>query len=260
MEEETDKYKNAKFYSQKTIAITTFLGGPLAAGYLIRENYLSLDEPKNGRNALLIGIVSTILLFVIIFSIPESIMAHVPNQIIPIIYTAIIFAVVEKIHGKILNQHKEKGHEFYSGWKAAGVGFVSLLILLSGLLGYAYLSTDNEVYDKYEKELAVFSVNEAETLSFYDELGNKPSHVLLSRIDDFIIPKWQENIDIVNKTNAYENLPEELKAQNKLLLEYSNLRIKAFGILRKAIQEGSDKHVELEEVNLQIEQVLKQLD
>lgn len=38
---------NKKLYSQKGISIATFFGGPLAAGYLIRQNFIALGkEPE----------------------------------------------------------------------------------------------------------------------------------------------------------------------------------------------------------------------
>ena len=52
MTEEENITKDLKFYSQKSISIATFIGGPLAAGYLIRENYLELNKPNTAMRAL----------------------------------------------------------------------------------------------------------------------------------------------------------------------------------------------------------------
>ena len=99
MTEQINDTKDIKFYSQTAIGIATYLGGPLAAGYLIRENYKSLDDLENGNKAFIIGILSTILLFTGIFSIPETILEKVPNVALPAVYTLIIYFIVEKIHG-----------------------------------------------------------------------------------------------------------------------------------------------------------------
>ncbi|MFT7158343.1 MAG: hypothetical protein ACI8Q1_003374 [Parvicella sp.] len=90
MTEQENNTKDLRFYSQTAIGMATFIGGPIAAGYLIRENYLSLDQPDKGKKSLIIGIISTVLLFTGIFIIPESIMDKVPNQILPAVYTGII--------------------------------------------------------------------------------------------------------------------------------------------------------------------------
>ena len=253
--------KNLKFYSQKAIGIATFIGGPLAAGYLIRENYLSLDKPDEGKKSLIIGIVSTVLLFTGIFMIPESIMDKVPNQILPAIYTGIIYLIVEKIHGTILNQHKENGNEFHSGWKAAGMGFISLIILSIGIFGYAFLSPNGVEYEKYDIEIAKFSKNETATLVFYDHINTETSNSLIQELNNKTIPKWKENIEILKKSNDIENLPSELLEQNRLLLKYSELRLKAFELFKKAISEDTEIYSqELEKIHSEIDKQLEKLN
>ena len=261
MTEQENSTKDLKFYSQKAIGIATFIGGPLAAGYLIRENYLSLNKPDEGKKSLIIGIIATIILFGGIFMIPENIIDKVPNQILPLIYTGIIYLIVEKIHGTILNQHKEKGNEFYSGWKAAGIGFISLIILAIGIFGYAYLSPDGEEFEKYDTEIAVFTKNETETLVFYDHINTETRNSLIQELDKKSIPKWKENIKIIKKSNDIENLPSELLEQNIILLKYSELRLKAFELFKKAISEDTEKYSqELEQIHLEIDKQLEKLN
>jgi hypothetical protein len=63
-------------------------------------------------------------------------------------------------------------------------------------------------------------------------------------LDEKTIPKWKENIEIINKTNQFEDLPSELIKQNEILLKYSELRIQAFELFRKAILEVTDKYAQ----------------
>ncbi|MBT34046.1 MAG: hypothetical protein CMO01_30655 [Thalassobius sp.] len=121
--------KDLKLYSQRAISIATFLASPLAAGYFIRENYRALGKNEAGHKAFLIGLVSTILLFGGILLIPEEVLEKIPNQLFPIIYTAITFAIVEKTQGEVLKQHKANGYEFYSAWRAAGIAALLLLAI-----------------------------------------------------------------------------------------------------------------------------------
>jgi len=257
MTEQENNSKDLKFYSQKAIGIATFIGGPLAAGYLIRENYLSLGKPDEGKKSLIIGIISTIL----IFMLPESIIDKVPNQILPAIYTGIIYGIVEKIHGTILNQHKENGNEFYSGWKASGIGLISLIILSIGIFGYVYFSPDGQEYEKYNAEIAEFTKNETESLVFYEHINTETSNSLIQELDNVTIPKWKENIEIIKQSNNIENLPSELLEQNILLLKYSELRLKAFELLKKAISEDTEKYSqELKQIHLEIDKQLEKLN
>lgn len=101
-----------KLYSKKAIGIATFIGGPLAAGYMMRQNYINLNNFRDGNRALTIGIVTTILLFAALFALPEEIMNKIPNYILPAIYTGIVYLIVERLQGFALNQHEEAGRNF----------------------------------------------------------------------------------------------------------------------------------------------------
>ena len=253
--------ENIKLYSSKAISGATFLGGPLAAGYLISENYKALDKPDIGRAALIIGIVVTVILFGGIFMLPETIIDKIPRQIIPLIYTGIIWGIVEWKQGDILKAHKENNNSFFSGWRAAGVGIVSLLIIGIGIFGYVFLSTDNELNEKYDAEIAQFSKNENETLIFYDHLNTETRNSLIQELDEKTIPKWKENVEIINKTNSFKDLPSELNEQNQILLRYSELRIKAFELFRKAIKEDTEKYApQLEKIHKEIDNELGKLN
>lgn len=253
--------KNIKLYSTKAISGATFLGGPLAAGYMIGENFKALEKHNEGRNSLILGIISTILIFTVIFMIPENIITKIPNQIIPIIYTGVILGIVEWKQGKILKSHKENGNSFYSGWRAAGIGFVSLIILLIGIFGYVYFGMNNEVYDKYDTELTLFQKNEEETLVFYNHLDSESKYSLIKELENRTIPKWKENIEIINKTNKFQDLPTELSQQNEILLKYSKLRLQAFKLFKKSIEEDTDEYsLQLDRIHEEIDELLLKLN
>lgn len=129
-----------KLFTQNAIAVATYIGGPMAAGYLVKRNFDAQQQEKKGLNALFIGIIFTLLLLVLFFSLPEYIFDSMPRAVIPLIYTAIIYFIVEKTQGKWLREHKETGGEFYSTWKAAGIGAIFLVILSAFIFGVAYLS------------------------------------------------------------------------------------------------------------------------
>lgn len=261
MTENENDTKELLLYSQKSIGIATFIGGPMAAGYLIRENYRSLDEPDKGRSALILGFVATAVIFFVIFSLPESIIDKVPNQILPAVYTLIIYLIVEKIHGDILNRHKEFKNKFYSAWKAAGIGILSLAIILISAFGFALFSPETEKYDQYDAQMEEFFQNETETLVFYDNLGSKQNNTLLRELDREVIPKWEENIRIIQRTNEMDGLPYDLVEQNVLLLEYAELRLKAFKLFKKAIEEDTNLYDrELENTHTLINKVLEEMN
>lgn len=258
--QEQNKTKGLKLYSQRAISIATFLGGPLAAGYLVRENYLELNKPDDAKKAFVYGLLATVAVFGFIFIMPESIMEKVPNQIIPLIYTAIIYYVVEQTQGEILKLHKELGNEFYSGWKAARVGFVSLLLLITVIFGYVYLFENEENLLEYDAKMELYTKNETATLQFYNFLETEDQQKLINRLTNDIIPKWIENKRLVIEASNISGLPNEVIAKNKILLKYTELRLESFELFKKAIQENNGNYNDdLDKIHFQIDQELEKL-
>lgn len=253
-----------KLYSQRAITIATYFGGPAAAGYLVKKNYEAYDQSENGKKAFIIGIISTLLIFAGIFSIPENIIDKIPNVLIPAIYTGIIYLIVEKIQGQWLKEHKESGGKFYSGWKATGIGAIFMVILLAMIAGTAFVAGDLSKPDfdatTYDNEVAKFVENENNSLAVYKVINSAEPQYLIKEFSKGIV-LWKENKKIVNRLNAIENLPKELLEQNKKLSSYCDLRIQHNEIIIKAISEDTDKHVsEIDRIGMEINKVLKELE
>ena len=250
-----------KLYSIKAIAGATFLGGPLAAGYMISENFKALHAPEKARTALILGIIFTLVLFGGLFMIPEHIIDRVPKQLIPIAYTAIILGIVEWKQGDDLKRHKENDAPFYSGWRAAGIGLISLVILFLGIFTYILIESSNPAYDIYDTKIEMFSKNETESLAFYEGIESKTDATILQELNTLVIPKWEENVDIVENLISIEGLPSDIQDQNKALLEYSELRLENFILIKKTIEEDTDKYdADLNILNTKIEAILNLLN
>lgn len=252
-----------KLFSQNAIAIATYFGGPAAAGYLVKKNYQALDQDDKGKNAFILGIISTLLIYAGIFSIPEHLIDKIPNALIPAIYTGIIYLIVEKIQGKSMKDHIASGGEFYSGWKAAKIGAVFMVGLLVFIAGTAFIAGDLSKPDfdtvTYNQEVAKFVENEKQALVVFDVIETSEPYYLLKEFNKGIV-LWRENKEIVNKMNSIENLPIEIHEQNEKLLKYCDLRIKHNEIIVKTISEDTDKYSsEMEEIGLEISTVLDEL-
>lgn len=257
--------ENKKFYSQRAISITTYFGGPLAAGILIRENYKTLDKEKQGINALIIGIISTILIFVGIFSVPENIIGKIPEALIPLIYTGIIYLIVEKIQGKELKSHKAENGEFYSGWKAAKIGAISLVIILAGIFLVAFIAGDLSKTEpdfdarSYDNGLATFFENETTSLKVFNSIETENTDYLIKECSKGLV-LWKENKSIIENISRIENLPTELIVQNNRLVKYSDLRIEHFEIIIKALTENTDKYtIQINNIGQKIENIIEEL-
>lgn len=133
-----------------------------------------------------------------------------------------IYLIVDRVQGQELKKHKEKNGQFYSGWKAAGIGAVCMVVILAGIFGYAFLSPDD-----------------------FSDTG---------------IPAWQKNLQILDELDSIEGLYKEFKDQNQVLREYCKLRIESYQLIRKAITEDTNSYdLQIEEINKKIAEVLKVL-
>lgn len=258
--EDTNQIDPIELYSQRAISIATYFGGPLAAGILARQNFINLGKAQQGKYALIIGIITTILLFVAIFSVPEYIIDKIPNAIIPFVYIGIIYLVIEKYQGIDLKNHKENNGPFYSAWKATGIGALSMLFLLAGIFGYVYFSPEDFDATKYDSGIATFNKNEEKALQLFSILENSSSDKVISHIDNIGLPSWQENLTLLDELDEIEGLYDQFKKQNEKLRHYTKLRIETFQLLKKAISEKSNSYdMQIQALNTEIDKTLKEL-
>ena len=254
-----------KLYSQRAISIATFFGGPMAAGFLARQNFINLGKEDYGKYSMLIGIVSTLLIFAGIFSIPEHILDKIPNILIPTIYTGIIYLIIEKLQGKELSDHKINKGEFYSAWKAAVVGAICMVVLLIGIFSYVYATTGvvfpNGKFDvQYDNAIERFTRNEEKALILFSLLETESPEKSISFIDSTGIPIWEENLGILDDLDKIKGLYKPLKKQNQVLRNYSNLRIESFKLIRRALQENTNVYdQQIESINHKIDLEISKL-
>ncbi len=253
-----------KLFSQKAIALATFLGTPVAAGYLVKKNYEAFNEEGKGRKAFIAGIVSTLLLFAGIFLIPEHMLEKIPNSIIPGIYTIAIYFIVQWEQGDFLEEHEKSKGDFYSNWRAAGIGMISLISIVVTVGCTAFIAGDLYENDfdsvKYDNEVSHFLKNEEEALQVFNVIETAEPPYLLKELNKGS-GLWNENIDIVNGIISMEGLPIELIEQNKLLIRYCELRIEHYKLVSRTLLEDTDIYVsKIEKIGLEIEVILSELN
>ena len=118
-----------KLYKDRTIAIGTFLGGPLVAGYLVAENFKHLGEADKVRTAWVVAIMATVAILGAVFYIPGA--QKIPHYIIPLLYTGIAQFLVQQYQGNAIKEHIAKGGQMYSVWRAVWIGLVGAVILVA---------------------------------------------------------------------------------------------------------------------------------
>ena len=134
-----------KLYKEAPIRLATFFGGPLAAGYLVAENFKQLGQHELVKKTWLITITTSIVIFGALFLLP--VLQRIPPYVIPIAYSWIAYGLVQKYQGEAIKAHNVKGGFFYSNWRVVLVSFTGLIITVAilfaiilltdkGLMGY----------------------------------------------------------------------------------------------------------------------------
>jgi hypothetical protein len=122
-----------KLYNDRAIFIGTFLGGPLAAGYLLAENYRHLGERSNARKTWLFTILGFLLIFGIAFLTPAS--GNSMGYLLPILYSYIASYLAKRLQGDLVKLHLQKMGVLYSNWRAVVVALIALAITIAFLIG-----------------------------------------------------------------------------------------------------------------------------
>ena len=139
MEQMTEEQEQTrKIYSMRSIWAGTFLGGPLTAGYLIAENFKTLGQKEKVKPTWTIAIIATIIIFGGIFMIPNA--DKIPRQIIPLIYTAIAYYIVNEIQGDKIKTYISETGKAFSVWRSLGVGLIWAIITMIPILIYVLLT------------------------------------------------------------------------------------------------------------------------
>jgi hypothetical protein len=156
-----------KIYKDRAIWAGTFLGGPLTAGYLIAENFKAFNEPDKAKKTWIFAIIATVVIFGGVFLIPDNV--KVPNQLIPLIYTAIAYFLVQHFQGQNISSHINAGGQLFGWWRTIGIGVLGLAITIIPIFGIALLSdsaanavTDNKTYGIMKHEIAFDKSNLSE--------------------------------------------------------------------------------------------------
>ncbi|MBS0357729.1 MAG: hypothetical protein JSS53_00445 [Proteobacteria bacterium] len=116
-----------KLYTENSILISSFIGGPLVACYLLSKNFEAFGQKNWADKAFTIGVFGTLILFGFLLFVPEDILSKI-NFFIPLSYTVVIFAFFRIYQQKniviSLNNHWEK----HSIWKVIGLSVLSLTL------------------------------------------------------------------------------------------------------------------------------------
>lgn len=189
---------SAKIFTNKTISVATYFGGPIAAGFLIARNFKIFGKPDAARNSVFIGIISTIIMFGLLFMIPEKIIDKIPAPLIPAIYTAIISLIIERKQGAQIKAFLANNGQTASNWQAAGYGLLGLLVI-AGFIAIVVLATPPGGYKNK------IDISPAVTLYYNNEVEETTARQVSDEIkhSGFLADSEGSDLFLNNEENFY---------------------------------------------------------
>ena len=217
--------KKRKVYPMNSIVGGTFLGGPLAAGYLISENFKTLDQKEKVLPTWAITVAASMVIFGSIFLIPDSV--KIPNQLIPLIYTAIVYFIVNKIQGDKIKAYTSEAGNAFSAWRSAGISLICAIVTVIPIFAYVFLTdptinATTKAYGNLKHEIYFTrNVSEAEAdqvatalteIRFFDE-GQQESIFLDKKGNQYIIsiPLIKDAWNEPEVVNYYDRLRADVQ-------------------------------------------------
>jgi hypothetical protein len=136
-------------------------------GCLIAENFKAFNETAKAKKTWLYAIVATVIVFGGACLIPDNV--KIPNQIIPLIYTAIAYYLVQRFQGQNISAHINSGGQLFGWWRTIAVGLIGLALTVIPIFGFSLLSdgtvnarTETKTYGIMKHEIAFDKNNVSE--------------------------------------------------------------------------------------------------
>lgn len=129
----------ATLYSPTQLAVATVLGGPLAAVYFLRANYVSLEEFQRARVVTVWGVLICIAVLLLVIFLPPQLL---PEYLIPFLCAGAAYQIAIKTMPSKSDIQNDDILRQQSNWRVLWLSIL-LCILYSVLLGVAaYLAVN----------------------------------------------------------------------------------------------------------------------
>jgi hypothetical protein len=127
-----------KLYSPTDVLLATFLGAPLGGALVMACNYWKLGKRRLSGAALLLGSIATGLALVLAFLVPDKF----PGVVLTVPAMLGMYFLARSVQGPAFELHLQQGGRKASGWGAAGLGLLSMCLVLGGVVAYVLLGPD----------------------------------------------------------------------------------------------------------------------
>ncbi|MFZ6053264.1 hypothetical protein [Halocola ammonii] len=124
---------DSKVFKEHSVPAAAFLGGPLAAGYILATNFKALGQDHKIVPTWIVAILATLAIFVGAWFIPDDI--NIPNTIIPLAFAGIAFIIYRSTQSERVQKHIQSGGKVFSWGRTIAVALIGALISAVIVLG-----------------------------------------------------------------------------------------------------------------------------
>ena len=110
-------------YSPKQIFLGSFVGGPIAAVYFLRKNFLTLENDAAASQTLLFGIIFNIAFISLMIVLPKNF----PNFVVPLGYCLVAQSISQSMQFKKESMTASSEFHFESNGKLVGIALAYFL-------------------------------------------------------------------------------------------------------------------------------------
>lgn len=191
---ETDQQQ---VFSLWAILLGAFVGGPLAVGYFLANNFEVLGEGEKARPSLKVAVLSTIVFLTI------TIVLNIPIGLLGFGCVGVSFAIFQYYQSTKLTAFVQAGGQAFGWGRIIGVSLISLCITLLPLMIWTLLVPNNQ-----DIQIQTY--------------GTTVKHQIAFRADNLTIAEVNKVATVLEKVSFFdEAVPKNLyltKQQNQYIL------------------------------------------
>lgn len=135
LHQEAETIATGSLYTPVQVFLATFLGSPLAGGWLIAANYKALGRHDAQLKCLLAGVIATLVSIAAALFLPDTI----PGLLIPAALAAATQQVASKLQGEQIEHHLSTGGKKHSVWRVVGVALLAIVVALVLVLATVFV-------------------------------------------------------------------------------------------------------------------------